>query len=225
MCFSASASLVAAAISGTAGAVCLARARHWSDLPLAAIPLVFAGQQTIEGFLWLSQEHKALSDLSAELTEGFLLLALVFWPVYAPLATLLAEPDRRRRMWMMACLAAGLTVAVYFFISLGASPRTASIDGAHIVYSSDPELPVLIRLFYPIATSLALMLSSHKMVAICGVLIFIGSVVSYWMYWNAFTSVWCFFAALSSGLLVLHFEKVRRARAADDRRARLAMPR
>ncbi|MGE5266854.1 MAG: DUF6629 family protein [Deltaproteobacteria bacterium] len=225
MCFSATASFVAAAISGTAGAVCLARVRYRGDLLLAATPLVFAVQQTIEGSLWLNLEHEGFSERSAELTTGFLMLALVFWPIYVPLATLLAEPDRRRRLWLWASLAAGLCVAVYFFISLGALPRTASIDGGHIVYSSDPALPLLIRFFYPAATSLSLMLSSHRVIAVSGVVIFIGSVVSYWMYWNAFTSVWCFFAAIASLLVIVHFEKVRRARAADDRRARMALPR
>jgi hypothetical protein len=96
MCFSASASFVAATISGTAGAICLARVRYRGDLLLAAIPLVFAVQQTIEGFLWQSLEHEGLSERSAALTAAFLMLMLVLWPVYAPLATFLAEPDRRR---------------------------------------------------------------------------------------------------------------------------------
>jgi hypothetical protein len=211
MCFSAPASFMAAAIAGTAGAVCLARVRESRDLALAAIPLFFALQQTIEGFLWLNLEHEGFSERSAALTTAFLMLALVFWPVYVPLATLLAEPDRRRCRFLWGCLAAGLCVATYFFFSLGAFPRTASIDGGHIAYSSDPDLPLIIRLFYPAATSLSLMLSSHSMIAVSGVVIFLGSVVSYWMYWNAFTSVWCFFAAIASGLIILHFERARRA--------------
>lgn len=219
MCFSASASFAAAIIAGTSGGVCLARVRDRGDLLLATIPLVFAVQQTIEGLLWLTLEDKALANRSADLTEGFLVLALVFWPVYAPLATLLAEPDRRRVRLMSACLAAGLTVAIYFFISLSAFPRTASIEDGHIAYSADPGLPLLIRLFYPAATSLALMLSSHRIIAISGVLLFIGSVVSYWMYWNAFTSVWCFFAAIASVLFIVHFERVRGARSLQGKRA------
>jgi hypothetical protein len=178
---------------------------------LAAIPLIFALQQTLEGFLWLNLAHDGFSERSAELTAGFLMLALVFWPVFVPLATLLSEPDRARRLWLWLCLAAGFSVAVYFFISLGAFPRTASIDGGHIVYSSDPDLPLLIRLFYPLATSFSLMLSSQRMIAASGLAVFLGSVVSYWMYWNAFVSVWCFFAAIASGLIILHFEKARRA--------------
>jgi hypothetical protein len=210
MCFSASASFMAAALSGGAGAVCLAHVQGRGELALAALPLFFALQQTIEGFLWLSLEHGGPAETNARLTEGFLMLALVFWPVYAPLATLIAEPDRSRRRWIVVCLSAGLAVSVYFFMSLSALPRTASIEEAHIAYSADPDLPLLIRLFYPAATSLSLMLSSHRMIAVSGFVIFLGSVVSYWMYWNAFPSVWCFFAAIASALLVFHFGTARR---------------
>jgi UDP-N-acetylmuramyl pentapeptide phosphotransferase/UDP-N-acetylglucosamine-1-phosphate transferase len=60
------------------------------------------------------------------------------------------------------------------------------------------------------------MLSSHRAIALGGVVIFMGSVVSYWMYWNAFTSVWCFFAAITSALVILHFERARRTRLAGE---------
>jgi hypothetical protein len=213
MCFSASASFMAAALSGAAGAVCLAQVQSRRELALAALPLFFALHQTIEGFLWLSLEHGGPAERTARLTGGFLMLALVFWPVYAPLATLIAEPDRSRRRWIAVCLSAGLAVSIYFFLSLSALPRTASIEGGHIAYSADPDLPLMIRFFYPAATSLSLMLSSHRMIAVSGFVIFLGSVVSYWMYWNAFTSVWCFFAAMASALLVVHFGMARRAAA------------
>lgn len=211
MCFSASASFMAAAVAGAAGAVCLAHVKGRGEIALAALPLFFALQQTIEGFLWLNLEHGGPAESSARLTEGFLMLALVFWPVYAPIATLIAEPDPSRRRWIAACLGVGLAVSAYFFMSLSALPRTASIDGAHIAYSADPDLPLLIRLSYPAATSLSLMLSSHRMIAVSGFVIFLGSVVSYWVYWSAFTSVWCFFAAIASALLVVHFRTARRA--------------
>jgi hypothetical protein len=211
MCFSAPASFIAAATVGTAGAVCLARVSDRKDWPLAAVPVFFAIQQAIEGLLWINLEHGPASPATAALTDGFLTFALVFWPVYAPMAALAAEPDRTRRFLIGLCLGAGLAVAAYFFMSLDSSPRTATIEGAHIVYSADPDLPLGIRLLYPIATCLSLLLSSHPAIAFAGAVIFIGSVVSYWMYWNAFTSVWCFFAAGASALVILHFENARRA--------------
>jgi hypothetical protein len=211
MCFSAPASFIAAAVAGTAGAACLARVRERSDWPLAAMPVFFAMQQAIEGFLWLNLEHAPASETTAALTDGFLVFALVLWPVYAPLSALAAEPNRNRQFLIALCFLAGVAVAIYFFASLDESPRTASIDGRHIAYSADPDLPLAIRLLYPVATCLSLMLSSHRTIALGGAVIFLGSVVSYWMYWNAFTSVWCFFAAIASALVILHFERARRA--------------
>jgi hypothetical protein len=210
MCFSATASFVAAAVAGAGGVAAIGMVRERSELPLAVIPVIFAVQQTIEGFLWLNLEHGGQPQTTAALTEGFLLFALVFWPVFAPFAALCAEPTAWRRLWIALCLLAGLAVAIYFYGALAASPRTASIDGGHIAYSADPDLPTAIRLLYPVATCLSLMLSSHRAIALSGAVIFLGSVVSYWMYWNAFTSVWCFFAAIASALIVYQFATARR---------------
>ena len=217
MCFSAPASFIAAAVAGSAGAISLARVRAPSDWPLAAMPVFFALQQGIEGFLWLNLARDPSSEITAALTEGFLVFALVFWPVYAPLAAYAAEPDAKRRLWIAICLAAGVATALYFFSALAADPRTASIQDHHIAYSADPNLPFAIRVLYPVATCLSLILSSHRAVALAGVVIFVGSIVSYWMYWNAFTSVWCFFAAVASALIIFHFERARRTTPATSR--------
>ncbi len=216
MCFSAPASFIAATLAGTAGAACLARMREPGDWPLAAMPVVFALQQAIEGFLWLHLARDPTSATSAALTEGFLIIALVFWPVFAPLAAYAAEPDPRRKPWIALCIAAGIAVALYFLTALADAPRTASIQEHHIAYSADPDLPLAIRVLYPVATCLSLMLSTHRAVALGGLVIFVGSIVSYWMYWNAFTSVWCFFAAIASALIIFHFERARRTATANS---------
>jgi hypothetical protein len=75
------------------GAICFGPRYLWSS----------PSQQTIEGFFWLRLEHKALSGRSAELPEGFLLLALVYWPIYATLATLLTQFQQRWRSRRQTC--------------------------------------------------------------------------------------------------------------------------
>ena len=49
MCFSATASFVTVAVTGTAGIVALIRVNRREDIALAATPLFFAAQQAIEG--------------------------------------------------------------------------------------------------------------------------------------------------------------------------------
>jgi hypothetical protein len=120
------------------------------------------------------------------------------------------ETDARRRMAISACFAAGLAVACYFLWSLEAAPQSATLGEHHIIYSGDPNLPAVIRMLYPVATIGALMMSSHAKVQWLGLFVAAGSVAAFMAYWHAFTSVWCFFAAAASGLLVLHFAEERR---------------
>jgi hypothetical protein len=54
MCFSAAASFVTAGVTGAIGAVALTRVNEPRELPLAATPILFALQQSIEGLLWLN---------------------------------------------------------------------------------------------------------------------------------------------------------------------------
>lgn len=216
MCFSAPASFTAAAVAGIAGLAAVARVPERRQLPIAAMPLFFAGQQVLEGLLWLNLPHAPQAPEATLLIQTFLFFALIFWPLYAPLAALSLETVPKRRLLIGLCAIAGVAVAAYFMISLAQSPRTAVIAGGHIVYSADPALPAAMLVLYPVATCLALLLSSHRYVALLGGIVFIGSMVAYFVYWNAFTSVWCFFAAAASGVIVLMFEVQRRHAAARD---------
>ena len=51
MCFSTTASFVTAGVAGAIGIVSLTRANEPRELPLAATPIFFALQQSIEGLL------------------------------------------------------------------------------------------------------------------------------------------------------------------------------
>jgi hypothetical protein len=93
MCFSAPASFVTAGITGTIGIVALSRVSEPRELPLAATPLLFAFQQCIEGLLWLSLPQAPDGYLSAVLTILDLFFAEAFWPLYAPIAVWLIEPN------------------------------------------------------------------------------------------------------------------------------------
>src|SRR5687768_7354448 len=101
MCFSTTASFVTAALTGAIGIVCVSRISRLRQLPLAIAPILFAIQQGIEGILWLSLSGDLDRSVSLPLTILFLLIAEVFWPVYAPFAVLMTEPSRLRRLLML----------------------------------------------------------------------------------------------------------------------------
>jgi hypothetical protein len=214
MCFSPTASFVIAGVTGAAGIGAVVRADKREELALAAMPLFFAAQQAVEGLLWLTLPVSPEGPTSSLLTQMFLFLAKVFWPIFAPLAVLMIEPDLRRRRLIAGCLVAGAAIGIYFLWSLLANPHTASIGGGHIVYSSEPRLPLSFELMYLIATGIAPALSSHRAVNLFAAIVIVGSLVTYVFYWEAFTSVWCFFASAASAVVLFHFERARRLRLA-----------
>jgi hypothetical protein len=212
MCFSATASFTTAAITGLASSIALPRAIEPREKPLAAIPLLFAAQQTIEGLLWLTLPVAPQSATCTTLTHSFLFFALLLWPVYGPLSAYLIEDVPWRKRAIAACMTIGAGVSLYLLSVLLGGTHTAIIKSGHIIYDTEPPPNGAVGIFYLIATGLGLALSSHKAINLLAIIVVIGSVVAYVAYWGAFVSVWCFFAAAASAVIVAHFEQARRSR-------------
>lgn len=201
MCFSPAASFTVSGLTGFTGLLTLTQVETKKEVPFSLLPLFFCLQQALEGLLWLtlplSPEHPQVTTY----TQIFLYIALVFWPIYAPFCVFLMEEKSFRRKLIGGCWVMGLATGLYFSWSLSFWPRTASIFNDHIVYSSDPFLPKILLFLYPVATCVSFVLSSHSVVRLLGFVIYSGSLLSYFVYWNSFTSVWCFFAASASVLV------------------------
>jgi len=212
MCFSATASFVAAGVTGAIGIAAMTRVSRPRELPLAVTPILFALQQAIEGLLWLHLPTAPAGAAAARLTFLFLLFAESFWPVYAPVAALLLEPPGLRRRLMVPCLAAGIGVVAYLSWWMLAGAHHARILGGHIVYDTGFEPSAAVGAAYLAATCLPLMLSSQRTVAVLGAIILAGCAVAYAFYWDTLVSVWCFFAAAASLVILGHFERARRRR-------------
>jgi hypothetical protein len=205
MCFSADVSFAAAAATGLIGAVTVGKVAKSSEWPLAAIPLVFGAQQAIEGCLWLALGGKHLPVSTFLLTNGYVFVALVIWPVYASLAAALVEQSYMRRLSMIGLALLGLVVALYGVMHIAAHPFMARIVGHSIAYTNGPPHPHLRIGAYEACACLPFVLSSHKVLRWFGVLVIAGLIASTLVYfWTRF-SVWCFFAALASAILYLHF--------------------
>jgi hypothetical protein len=212
LCFSATASFVTAGLTAAAGVLCLARASSPRELPLAAMPLLFAAQQAAEGFLWLSMP--AQGGAVPALTLAFLLFARVIWPVYAPASAWLVEPAPWRRRMMALFLALGVAVGGYLLLGLTSGPVQARIADGHIAYTTVQPYSDLLATAYFAATALPLLLSSRRAVAVLGLIVLAGSLTALAFYRGSFQSVWCYFAAAGSLVLLAHFQGARRRRAA-----------
>jgi hypothetical protein len=212
MCFSATASFVTVGITGVVGIVALSSANGRREWPLAATPLVFALHQSIEGLLWLTLPLAPNGSISTGLTLLFLFIAEAFWPVFAPIAVLLIEPNDRRRRLMLVCLAVGAGVSAYLLWGLLSRSHGAAIVDGHIIYMTEYRHSDVVGLAYLAAAGLPLLLSSQRNMVVLGIIVLVGATVAYVVYWEAFVSVWCFFAAAASVAILWHFEWLRRQR-------------
>ena len=203
MCFSATASFSTGAFLLGVSVLTLRAARRPQELPLAAIPLLFAIQQLTEGVIWLTFRYGA-PGLNDVMTHVYSFFSHVLWPVYVPVAVLLIEPPGRRRAALAALAAAGIAVAAYLMYSLVAFTIVSRPIGQHIEYLSPHFYATGVMSFYLLSTTVSPILSTHRMVKVFGVLALLSFAVVYYFYATWFISVWCFFAAILSVIVLVH---------------------
>jgi hypothetical protein len=212
MCFSATASFTAAAAIGAIGAITIRNTvgvRSAGIVALAAFPALFAAQQVVEGFLWLELARQEPGSLRPFLVHAFQGYAEVFWPVFAPLAAYRMETVAWRKRIILLCLAVGVCLSAYLLLRMIQYPYFASIADGHIVYKNGFNYPTGIEAPYVLATTVSLLLSSHRAVRNLAVVNLVGFAVAYVFVHHAYISVWCFFAAVASVLVYLHVRDVR----------------
>ena len=207
MCFSATASFSAGALLLGIGTLTLRSAmaaQQRRELPFAAIPLLFALQQLIEGVIWLTFSAEA-PLLNSVMTHVYSFFSHVLWPIYVPVAVLLMEPAGWRRRALFGFVAAGTAVGAYLLYVLVAFPVVSQPTGQHIEYVSPHFFAAVTMALYLLSTAISPLLSSHRMVQVFGVLALLSFGAAYAFYAMWFISVWCFFAALLSAVVYLHF--------------------
>lgn len=204
MCFSATASFTASAALLGIGAVTLHKARQPRERPFAAIPLLFGIQQLTEGVLWLGFGWDTPA-LNAVLTQLYSFFSHVLWPAYVPLAAWALEPRGPRRHALTLISAGGIAVGAYLLYNMFANPILARPVGDHIDYDSPHFYIAVVMTLYLTATKGSMLLSSRRVMKLFGALALAGALAAWWFYARWFISVWCFFAAVLSLVIWLHF--------------------
>lgn len=205
MCFSATASFVSGTVLGAVGIASLAKANEPKKKLFAAIPLMFSIQQLVEGFVWLYLSKGEPSSVLEPFVFTFLLFALILWPVWIGASVILFEEDKTRKIIQMLFLGGGLVFSFFSAYYMMNYPVSAKIDHYHILYVVDfpnKDNPLTAILYFG-ATVGPLLASSVKKVPVLGVLIFISYVITKFIYDDYVISVWCFFAAVVSGVIYL----------------------
>lgn len=205
MCFSATASFVVGAGLITAGSVAVKKAKDPKSLPFAGIPLIFGVQQISEGFVWLSLQNEQFSHWKHPSILIFLIFAQVIWPAYVPFSIRMMEEKQVRKTALSIITGIGIGVAIYLGIGIFFYPIDANAKTYHVQYvlSSQKEMLFNSQVFYFTATVVSAFVSSRKGMLLFGTAILISMIVSL-IYFNPYViSVWCFFAAVLS-LIVLY---------------------
>lgn len=178
-------------------------------MPYAIIPVIFGIQQLVEGGLWLGLSGRAAPTHA--LTTAYLLIANVLWPIYVPVAVRMIEPRKAHRWRLLIPTVAGAATGLFFLVALISNPAWAEIKGAHIKYHFPHPYPSIAFMAYFVATCFAPLMSSHRMVRLFGVILIGSSIAARLIYTTWFASVWCYFAALASCIVLLQFSSRRHA--------------
>jgi hypothetical protein len=210
MCFSAAASFASGAVLTAAGgaAVGLAARRNPWFLPFAVVPVAFGVQQLAEGVVWHGLDHDR-PDLVRPAALVFLFFALGWWPTWMPFAAAATTRGWRRAV-SVGFLIPGAVLAVLLAGPVLADPDrylTVRVIGHHIRYDID-AIPVFQRLpkdpvkgLYLLAVGVPLVAHPDRRVKVFGVLLATAAGLTKVAADYAFTSVWCFFAAVLAGYL------------------------
>jgi Family of unknown function (DUF6629) len=218
MCFSAEATVASGGVLIALGGYCLRAAAHkapryWA---FAVTPVGFGIQQLAEGAVWLGL-HQEDAHLIRGASAVYLFFGLALWPCWFPLAAAVAEPRRVRARVLFAW--AGLATGWFWFTYLPvfAEPGRLAADVAHhslhygysdsVVFADAHRWPV--TALYILCTAGPLLVMSRWREMLVPVVVGpVAVLVSAAVYAHAYTSVWCFFAALLSAYSAYHFATI-----------------
>jgi hypothetical protein len=205
MCFSATANFVGSGVLGAVGVVTLTKVTHRRELLFAALPMLFAVHQFIEGFVWLGLDGILSPAVAHDMGAAFMLYAQGLLPFLLPISVLLFEPNAKSRRRMLPFLVLGGATTLYILWALTAFPLQLFVRGNSIVYINQATNNMAVALVYVIATCGSLFFSRIKMMVIFGaanlaILLVVMEVKRY-----AFTSLWCAYAAVASVIILAYF--------------------
>lgn len=206
MCFNAEASFIGAAVIAPAGIAALAMVRDKREIPFAALPLLFAGHQALEGWTWLELDGATNAELSGWGVHLWVLYAWALLPIYVPWSVWLVEPDERRRRWMVPLVAVGGLLAAFMAVQAVQPEVQVTVVGQNLDYHLGlPFSALWLGVPYVLATCLTPILSSFRWIMGFGVANFVAMSAAAIIQSKDYSSMWCTFAAFLSLMIVGHF--------------------
>lgn len=215
MCFSLEADLVVGAALLPVAAVSLREVRCARELPFASLPLLFALHHLVEALVWAGAEGTVSSGVQHAAALAYLIFAFPVLPILLPLAVLLLEPHGARgRIAVFVVL--GAVVSGHFAWELASGPIEVTARPHGLTYVASIGQPVVWTSLYILAVIGPSLLSGYRSIVLFGAVNLVGLSLVAIVYAQAFASLWCVWAAVSSLLVAAHM--VRRRRLPDSHR-------
>lgn len=210
MCFSAGASFAVGASLLIPGYFAIKRTESPNLIAFASMPIIFSAHQTAEGCLWLSLTNPDFASWYKPALYTYSFISQPFWPVWVPLIIWLMEPDKRRKKILSFFLALGIASSLYMFYCLITYSISAVAEHGHIRYYRDfPHLSIMRPVNFTTIALTPFLSTLRYMKLLAGVML-ASLILSYIFFTNYLISVWCFFAAILSLLIVLVIEANRK---------------
>lgn len=215
------ADVVAGSVLVPVAAVSLGHVRRAREVPLAALPAVFAVHQFIESLVWAHVDGYVSAGVAHAAALAYVAIALPLLPTLFPAAVLLAEPAGRRRR-AVGFLVIGLVVTARLAYAMLAHPLHVTVHPHAIAYGIGLQDGVVWAVLYVVAVVGAALLSGFRTIIAFGIANLVGLTVVGVVYAQAFASLWCIYAAVTSALVATHMVRRRHVeRSAGDRRLRV----
>ncbi|MCC5951420.1 MAG: hypothetical protein JJU45_04925 [Acidimicrobiia bacterium] len=210
MCFSATASFAGAAVIGAAGVGALALVKERRQIPFAALPLGFGIHQALEGVTWLELDGATDAVLTGWGVHAWVLFAWALLPFYVPWSVRFMEPDPQRRRLLLAPVVVGAALAVFMLTQALQPGISVSVVGRSLDYQLGVSVPALLLAApYVFCTCVGPAMSTYRWVAAFGLANFVAMSAAALIAAQAFSSLWCTFAAFLSLMIVGHFAEER----------------
>ena len=196
----------------------LARTNHQPNyVPLALVPFFFGVQQLVEGLEWTAIDQGRIEPLTTMGALGFLFFAYCFWMIWIPWSawSISRSTDSRglqNRLRWVAIVATVLGIAFYLpvvFNPPAVQPAVHStgrllydVSNLHSVIHNFVNTEPVGELVYWGFIVLPLIAVADKAVKLFGVLIFVSIFLTWITYSATFNSVWCFYCAVLSIVVI-----------------------
>jgi len=205
MCFSTTASFISGTALCVIGVATLKQTKAPAEVPFALIPMLFGIQQLTEGVIWLSFSYN-IPVLRQVMTYVYSLFSHLLWPIYVPFAIGIIEVVKWRKKVLHGLLVLGVIVGLFLLYWITVGPLNAEVISHHIVYISPHFYSVPVMILYFAATCISCFFSSYGFIRLFGVLLVLSLIGAQIAHSVALVSIWCFFAAILSLLIYLHFK-------------------